>query len=178
MLYTGSETDRDFKWIDIADGLLLPVGLFLVPSKPDPDFPRDNWPTLILSDNNTIRITSNENAGVNHKVTILDISNDDIVWFRHYRQDADGLHIVSPKVSAIKEDSILSKALFLPLVQAESRDGIIGKKCVVLLQFNKPADDRKAYAHFLGIIDVWMLGIERLEFDEIVLHPPPVSFTN
>jgi len=96
-------TQRKLRWLDIVDGVLLPTSFFLVESHTDPELPLEK--ELTLHFNQDLRIQ----ARANKKVTLYRASGDCVTWFRHYRQDSDGLRIVSPPPS--QKNMVLPKTI-------------------------------------------------------------------
>ncbi|KAJ5238802.1 hypothetical protein N7468_003421 [Penicillium chermesinum] len=162
-----------FRWLSIADGALLPLGLFLVESHPSPGFTEDNLPQIIFSDehfgSDDLRLKAKEGQVIG----LFRAAKETVTWFRHYRQDEDGLRIVSPRVVAFAEDALFESAWFLPLWDVDIKGEIRGKRCVLLLRFNGESAAQPARAAFGGMIDIWGIGTERIEIDEIILDPTP-----
>jgi len=173
---------RNFRWSDIADGVLLPIGVFIdtlikakvQPTNPTPlkDPKQDPEEQLrlslpILSFENTLIIKAREGM----TLTLFNRGESgEITWFRHYRQNADGLRIVSPEKNTAAEvkDNLIEMAWFLPLEDLETRDNIVGKRCFTLLEFNgNPPDSISPYGNFGGIADIWMKGAKTVEVQEI-----------
>ncbi|KAJ6164441.1 hypothetical protein N7470_003113 [Penicillium chermesinum] len=165
--------ERKFRWLSIADGALLPLGLFLVESHPSPGFTEDNLPQIIFSDehfgSDDLRLKAKEGQVIG----LFRAAKETVTWFRHYRQDEDGLRIVSPRVVAFAEDALFESAWFLPLWDVDIKGEIRGKRCVLLLRFNGESAAQPARAAFGGMIDIWGIGTERIEIDEIILDPTP-----
>lgn len=159
--------ERDFKWLDVADGVLLPASLFTVQTEISPDQEWPPKPPILSFSDDLLHIKANTK-----KIVLYRASKENIFWFRHYRQDSDGLRIVSPKEVAFTEDKLLQNVVFFPWEDVDEKDGISGKRGIALLQFNgQTPDGQPAYADFGGMIDIWGLG-ERVEVDEIVVNPP------
>jgi hypothetical protein len=177
---------RNFRWLDIVDGVLLPIGVFIdtlirakvQPTNPTPlkDPKQDQEELLRLS----LPILRFENSLliVPRKGRTLTLfsrgPSGEITWFRHYRQNEDGLRIVSPVENAAAEekDNLMEVAWFLPLEDLETRDNIVGKRCLTLLRFNAtPPDTDLAYGDFGGITDIWIREATTVEVQEITVNP-------
>ncbi|KAM3072033.1 hypothetical protein ACMFMF_007427 [Clarireedia jacksonii] len=177
---------RNFRWLDIVDGVLLPIGVFidtLIRAKVQPtnhtplkDPKQDPEELLrlslpILSFENTLRIKPRESSTLS---LFSAGAGSKVIWFRHYRQGADGLRIVCPREdAAVKEkENLIELAWFLPLEDLETKDNIVGKRCLALLRFNaKPPDTDLAYGDFGGIADIWIDGAKNVEVQEIIVNP-------
>lgn len=158
--------ERNFRWIDVADGVMLPVHAFCVELKPQPKSFQERLPTLSYT--HDLRIKGDKGE----KITLYRASEDGTTWFRHYRQDKDGLKIVSTKEVAFAEDKLLSDAWLLPLHHINMKPGVSGRRCLTLLGLNHHISDiLPARANFGGIIDIKGVGQEKVEVDEIILNP-------
>ncbi|KAJ5647785.1 hypothetical protein N7490_004157 [Penicillium lividum] len=131
--------ERGFKWTDVADGVMLPVDIFAIEQQPKPDSSVYNFPTLSYIQD--LRIKSNPGE----KITLCSASEDGKACFCHYRQDRDGLKIVSANDVAFDEDRVLSSSWLLPLHHVNMKAGVLGRRYVVLMNFkhgnseNEPA---------------------------------------
>lgn len=112
---------RKLKWSDVADGALLPVKAFAV----EHHDPQEELPTLIYTHDLRIK------ASVNKLIFLFRASKEGAAWFCHYRQDEDGLKIVSNREIAFT-DGLLSDAWLLPLYHINMKDGVQGRRCLVL----------------------------------------------
>ncbi|KAH6952927.1 hypothetical protein DER45DRAFT_597662 [Fusarium avenaceum] len=158
----GNETRR-FEWIDISDGALLPVSLFLVEDSVLPEA-ETNLPILKFS--TTLILKAQKKS-----FTLLQVSAEDPVWFRHYRQDEDGLRIVNPDTIIPAEKSGLQE-LWLPLWQVELREGEKGKRCLLILNWNSATPSGgPAQGTFGGLMDVWGTMSKTVEVEEMTLKP-------
>ncbi|PQE31566.1 Heterokaryon incompatibility protein [Rutstroemia sp. NJR-2017a WRK4] len=170
---------RNFQWLDIVDGVLLPIGVFIdtqikpkVPStKPTPLKNPEN--DQEKSDQLNLPILTYENTLLIKPRKGQTLTLGEIIWFRHYRQSEDGLRIVSPKEIAAAEgkDNLMDVAWFLPLEDLETRDNVVGKRCLALLRFNShPPDTDLAYGDFGGIADIWISKTNTVEVQEITVN--------
>ncbi|KAJ5525837.1 hypothetical protein N7494_012487 [Penicillium frequentans] len=157
---------RNFKWSDIADGALLPIKAFGV----EHHDPQEELPTLIYTHDLRIK------APVNKLITLFRASKEGAAWFRHYRQDEDGLNIVSNREVAFPEDRLLSDAWLLPLHQINMKDGVQGQRCLVVLSLKNHLDEASvsASAVFGGIIDLQGIGSDTVQVGEIILDAAAV----
>ncbi|KAI6776502.1 hypothetical protein HG530_000447 [Fusarium avenaceum] len=157
----GNETRR-FEWIDISDGALLPVSLFLVEDSVLPEA-ETNLPILEFS--TTLILKAQKKS-----FTLLQASAEDLAWFRHYRQDEDGLRIVNPDTIIPAEKSGLQELWLLPLWQVELRDGEKGKRCLLILNWNSATPSSgPAQGTFGGLMDVWGTMSKTVEVEEMAL---------
>lgn len=95
-----NETQR-FEWIDVSEGALLPIILFLVE---DSVLPEAEANLRILEFFTTLILKAQKKS-----FTLLQASAEDLAWFRHYRQDEDGLRIVNPDTVIPAENSVLQE---------------------------------------------------------------------
>lgn len=163
-------SSRKFEWIDIADGIMLPVHAFCVEVKTGPEHSQEQLPVLSYTDD--LRIKSPKDG----KITLYRAPTEGDSWYRHYRQDKDGLLIVPSRDGAIEGDKLLSGAWLLHLSHINMKAGVPGRRCLVLLGRNGQDLDLHAspmQASFGGIIDIQDIGNEKVEAEEIVLHPSP-----
>jgi hypothetical protein len=114
-----STTQRKLRWLDVVDGVFLPV-MFLVEPRVDPELP--NMPTIHFDQD--IRIKAHDNE----RMTLYRLSGDSVTGFRHYRQDNDGLRIVYPQETAFVKDDLLSSGWFLPSCLVDERNNARGKR--------------------------------------------------
>jgi hypothetical protein len=165
---------RPFQWTDIVDGALLPVSLFLVESYADPELPAEKQPTLRFSDQRFISECLHLKAPDGQTMSLFRACKDHITYFRHYRQDSNGLRIVSSRTVTLAEDSLLAKAWLLPLWNVDMKGTVQGKRCLLMLQLEGPTEgDQPVYAAFGGMIDVWGIGSEMVDVKEMILYPSP-----
>ncbi|KIA75550.1 hypothetical protein HK57_00689 [Aspergillus ustus] len=163
--------ERDWKWTDVVDGALLPISLFKVAvESPLGKLQYCGLPVLSFSyDNDALHITAGP-AG--QKMDLIRSSSEDITYFRHYRQDNDGLRIVSPQDVAFGDDPLLVGTWFLPLWDVDNKGGVCGKRCLLLILFNgEIVEEGATRAVFGGMIDVWGLGVESTLARELVVYP-------
>lgn len=163
---TGSDTaERDFKWTDVADGVMLPVSIFAVEQQPQPDSSAQTFPTLSYIDDIHIKYPTGE------KITLYSASQDGKTWFRHYRQDENGLKIVSANDAIFDEDRLLSSAWLLPLYHVSMKAGVLGRRCLLLVNLDhENSVDEPARAGFGGILDIKEIGQQYARVDEIILN--------
>ncbi|KAB8271100.1 hypothetical protein BDV30DRAFT_250262 [Aspergillus minisclerotigenes] len=166
---TGS-IQRPFQWTDVVDGALLPVSLFLVESHTDPELPLEKEPTFHFSDERFNSDDLRVKAPDGQTMSLFRVSPDQITYFRHYRQDLDGLRIVSSRTVTVAEDPLLANAWLLPLWDVDLKGDVRGKRCLLVLQLEGPtAADQPAHAVFGGMIEVWGIGSEKVEVKEMIL---------
>ncbi|KAJ5651178.1 uncharacterized protein N7484_004901 [Penicillium longicatenatum] len=156
---------RGFKWTDLVDGVLLPVYAFAVEQFDPPE----GLPTLSYTYDHQIKIAAKKGTNVYRP------SKEGTAWFRHYRQDDDGLKIVSSRKVAFAKDGLLSHAQLLPLHLINMKDGVLGRRCLVLLDLqqgsNESSKANSMSSVFGGIIDLQSLGSDTVQVDEIILKP-------
>jgi hypothetical protein len=162
----GQDTiERDFRWTDVADGVMLPVSIFAVEQQPQPDSFVQSLPTLSYTHDLRIKCNPGE------RITLYSASDDGKAWFRHYRQDKDGLKIVSANDVAYDEDGVLCSAWLLPLHHVNMKVGVLGRRCLLLVNLNLGnSENEPARAGFGGILDLKGVGQQKLEVDEIILN--------
>jgi hypothetical protein len=103
----GRNAERKFEWTAIADGVLLSAdtcGRSGIESRVEPDWRVGSLPTLSYSDD--LRITAKQGE----KIVLCRGVAENITWFRHYRQDKDGLKTVPTKEVAFAQDKLLCNA--------------------------------------------------------------------
>lgn len=160
--------ERDFRWTDIADGVMLPVSIFAIEQQPQPDSFVQYLPTLSYTDN--LRIKRN----LGERITLYSASEDGKSWFRHYRQDKDGLKIVSANEVSFDKDRLLSSAWLLPLHHVNMKAGVLGRRCLLLVNLNHgKSGNEPARAGFGGILDLKGVGQQKIVVDEIILNSNP-----
>jgi hypothetical protein len=168
----GQDSKRPFQWTDIVDGALLPVHLFLVEDHVDPDSTAATQPTLHFSDADFTSEKLLLKAPDRQKMRLFRISEHHVTYFRHYRQDSDGLRIVSSRSVSLTDDPLVSGAWLLPFWIVDTKGAVQGKRCLLLLQFKDSTSvDQPARASFGGMIDVWGVGSETVEVAEMILDP-------
>jgi hypothetical protein len=58
------------------------------------------------------------------------------------------------------------------LEDLETRDKVVGKRCLTLLRFNPhPPDTNLAYGDFGGITDIWIREAKAVGVQKIVVNP-------
>ncbi|KAJ5129610.1 uncharacterized protein N7515_005649 [Penicillium bovifimosum] len=159
--------ERGFRWTDVADGVMLPVSMFAVEQQPPPHSFVQTWPTLSYTHDLRIKSSPGE------RIVLYSASPDGKAWFRHYRQDKDGLRIVSASEVTFDEDRLLSSAWLLPLHYINMKAGVLGRRCLVLVNLNHGTGNEPARAGFGGILDLKGVGEQRVFVDEIVLNSSP-----
>jgi len=167
---------RPFQWTDIVDGALLPVDLFLVESSTNPELPKEKQPILHFSDEKFVSEDLRVKAPEGQTMTLYRASIDQITYFRHYRQDSNGLRIVSSRTVTVAEDPLLTNAnaWFLPLWNVDKKENVTGKRCLLLLNLEGPTKgDHPFHAAFGGIIDVWGIGSGKVYVEEMILDTFP-----
>lgn len=167
-----SFVERDFRWLSIADGALLPVSLFLVEEHTTPGTTEDNLPKIIFSDENFSSEDLRLQAKDMQTISLFRATRDDVTYFRHYRQNKDGLRIVSSRVVDFAEDVLFETSWLLPLWDVDTKDGVIGKRCVLLLRLKDQITNQPVHAAFGGIIDIWGTFHEKVDVDQVLLDPP------
>ncbi|KAF5657159.1 heterokaryon incompatibility protein [Fusarium heterosporum] len=156
---------RGFKWIDISEGALLPVSLFLVKESVDPQVDETTLPILEFS--TALTLKSREKT-----FSILHGYLKDLEWFCHYRQDEDGLRIVNPVTIEDTERSHMQELWLVPISRVEPRDDVTGRRCLLILDY-KPASPagNLALGTFGGQIDVWGTAFSNVDVEEMTLNP-------
>jgi hypothetical protein len=158
--------ERYFKWTDVADGVLLPVSIFAVEQQPQPDSSVQTLPTLSYTHDLRIKHDTDE------EVTLYSASEDGKSWFRHYRQDENGLKIISPNDVIFDKDRLLSSAWLLPLHHINMKAGVLGRRCLLLVNLNHPNSvNEPARASFGGVLDIKEVGQRQVRVREIILNP-------
>ncbi|GAB1193440.1 hypothetical protein APSETT444_002656 [Aspergillus pseudonomiae] len=161
---------RPFQWTDIVDDALLPASLFLVESHTDPELPLEKEPTLHFSDEDFISEDLRVKARDGQRMSLFRVSEDYITYFRHYRQDSNGLRIVSSQTVTVAEDPLLANAWLLPLWNVNMKGDVRGKRCLLVLRLEGPtATDQPVHAAFGGMLDVWGMGSKKVDIREMSL---------
>jgi hypothetical protein len=170
--FEGQIEKRPLKWVDIVDGALLPVSLFLVEDHVDPDLPAEKQPVFQFSDEKFVSEDLYVKAPDDQTLSLFRTSKDSITYFRHYRQDSNGLRIVSSRTTRVEDEPLLQNAWLLPLWIVDTKDGVQGKRCLLLLDMKSPtAADQSTQATFGGMIDVWGIESEKVDIKEMILKP-------
>ncbi|EAW17141.1 uncharacterized protein NFIA_005010 [Aspergillus fischeri NRRL 181] len=123
----GQDSKRPFQWTDIVDGALLPVYLFIVEDHVDPDSTAATQPTLHFSDADFTSEKLLLKAPDRQKMRLFRVSEDHVTYFRHYRQDSDGLRIVSSRLVSLTDDPLVSGAWLLPFWIVDTKGTVQGK---------------------------------------------------
>ncbi|KAE8406699.1 hypothetical protein BDV37DRAFT_269732 [Aspergillus pseudonomiae] len=161
---------RPFQWTDIVDDALLPASLFVVESHTDPELPLEKEPTLHFSDEDFISEDLRVKARDGQRISLFRVSKDYITYFCHYRQDSNGLRIVSSQTVTVAEDPLLANAWLLPLWNVDMKGDVRGKRCLLVLRLEGPtAMDQPVHAAFGGMIDVGGMGSEKVDIREMSL---------
>ncbi|KAF5002374.1 hypothetical protein FGRMN_386 [Fusarium graminum] len=156
---------RSFEWIDVPAGALLPVSLFLVKESVDPQVDKTTLPILEFSAALTLKAREKT-------FTILNGHLRDLKWFRHYRQDEDGLRIVNPNTIKDAERSYMQDLWLVPISRVEPRDGVTGRRCLLILDYKSASPvDSLVQGTFGGQIDVWGTAFSKVEVKEMTLNP-------
>ncbi|OGM41149.1 hypothetical protein ABOM_009857 [Aspergillus bombycis] len=141
------------------DGAFLSAGLFIVESHTGPELPAEKQPKLHFSDENFISEDLRVKAPDSQRMSLFRVSKDHITYFRHYRQDSNGLRIVSSQTVTMADDPLLANAWLLPLWDVDMKGDMRGKRCLLVLQLEGPtATDQPVHAVFGGMVDVWVMG--------------------
>jgi hypothetical protein len=168
----GGTSKRAFQWTDVIDGALLPVGLFLVESHADENLPAEKQPTLHFSDGNFVSDELRLKGPDGQAMNLFRLSKDHVTYFRHYRQDSDGLRIVSSRSVELSDDPLLADGWLLHLWNVDEKESVRGKACILLLEVEGLGiDDRAVGATFGGMIDVWGPEPGKVDVREIILRP-------
>lgn len=155
----------DFRWINIVDGLLIPVGLFVdtqIGSGSQGTLPRV---TLY----NTMALTIQPPKG---SQTFSLLKNPDIKWYLHYVQTQTGVEIrsLAPKTNPAP---YISDAVFLKLEDLGKNDNAptvsSGMRCVAIMGFWIP-DDKIPVGTFGGIVDIWSAEENSVEISSLKLY--------
>lgn len=156
-----------FKWEDVLSGIMLPVHAFAVEILDAPGSTRIDLPVLTYT--NEIRIKGRNGK----KVTLYRPTDEERKWFRHYRQDDDGLKIVSNRQTAFEQDTFLSSSWLVPIHHINMKAGVSGIRCITLIFRRPQLSDAPACFAFGGVIDIKGVGGKSIEFNEVVLDPSP-----
>ncbi|KAJ5683366.1 hypothetical protein N7462_006531 [Penicillium macrosclerotiorum] len=169
----GGTMKRPFQWTDVVDGAFLPVGLFLVESHADENLPAEKQPTLQFSDENFESDELRVKGPGGQAMSLFRVSKDHITYFRHYRQDSDGLRIVSSRSVDVSDDDLLASGWLLHLWNVDEKNGVRGKRCLLVLQVEGlGTNDEPVNATFGGMIDVWGLDptSEKADVKDMILR--------
>ncbi|RAL64060.1 hypothetical protein DID88_003248 [Monilinia fructigena] len=155
----------DFRWINIVDGLLIPVGLFVdtqIGSGSQITLPR-------VSLDNTMALTI-QPPGRSQTFSLL--RNLNIKWYLHYVQTQTEVEIrsLAPKTNPAP---YISDAVFLKLEDLGKNDNAptvsSGMRCVAIMGFWKP-DDKIPVGIFGGIVDLWSTEENTIEVSSLKLY--------
>ncbi|KAI6765988.1 hypothetical protein HG530_007058 [Fusarium avenaceum] len=162
-----------FKWEDVLSGIMLPVHAFAVEIRDASGSTQVDLP--VLNYTNGIHIKGRNGK----KVTLYRPTDEEKKWFRHYRQDDDGLKIISNRETTFEQDTILSSSWLVPLHHINMKAGVPGIRCVALIFKRPELSDAPACFAFGGVIDIKGVWGESIVFKELVLDPsPPVPNPN
>lgn len=162
-----------FKWQDVLSGVMLPVHAFAVEIRDAPASTPIDLP--VLSYTNEIRIKGRNGK----KVTLYRPTDEENKWFRHYRQDDNGLRIISNRETTFEQDTILCFSWLVPLHHINMKVGVSGMRCLALISKRPEMSNAPACFAFGGVIDIKGVGGKFIEFNEVVLDPsPPVPNPN
>jgi hypothetical protein len=156
-----------FKWEDVLSRVMLPVHAFAVEIRDAPGSTRIDVP--VLSYTNEIRIKGRNGK----KVTLYRPTDEEKKCFRHYRQDDDGLKIISNRKTTFEQDTTLSFSWMVPLHHINMKAGVSGIRCIALIYKRPELSNAPACFAFGGVIDIKGVGGKFIEFDEVVLDPSP-----
>ncbi|ESZ91673.1 hypothetical protein SBOR_7930 [Sclerotinia borealis F-4128] len=155
-----------FRWTDIVDGLMIPVGLFVdtqIGSGSQSQLPRvslDSTMTVIVQP-------------PNQSQTFCVLKNLDIKWYLHYVQTETGVEIrsLAPKTNPTPH---ISDAVFLKLEDLGKNDNApsisSGMRCVAIMEFWTPQDNIPVGV-FGGIVDLWAADGNAVEVPSLKLYP-------
>ncbi|KAA8565029.1 hypothetical protein EYC84_010794 [Monilinia fructicola] len=155
----------DFRWLNIVDGLLIPVGLFVdtqIGSGSQGTLPR-------VSLYNTMALTIQPPKG---SQTFSLLKNPDIKWYLHYVQTQTGVEIrsLAPKTNPAP---YISDAVFLKLEDLGKNDNAptvsSGMRCLAIMGFWIP-DDKIPVGTFGGIVDIWSAEENSVEISSLKLY--------
>ncbi|KAB8290656.1 hypothetical protein EYC80_008297 [Monilinia laxa] len=155
----------DFRWINIVDGFLIPVGLFVdtqIGSGSQGTLPR-------VSLGNTMTLTI-QPPGKSQTFSLL--RNLDIKWYLHYVQTQTGFEIrsLAPKTNPAP---YISDAVFLKLEDLGKNNNAptvsSGMRCVAIMRFWTP-DDKIPVGTFGGIVDLWSTEENTVEVSSLKLY--------
>ncbi|TGO35827.1 hypothetical protein BHYA_0145g00290 [Botrytis hyacinthi] len=137
------QSANGFRWINIVDGLLIPVGVFV-----------------------------DSQIGLASQSMLPRISLDNAMTYLHYVQTEAGFKIRSP-ASKTNPTPHISDAVFLKLEDLGKNDKAIttstGMRCVAIMGFGAPQIKESAGV-FGGIVDLWFAGGSKVEVSTLKLH--------
>lgn len=157
---------RGFRWTDVVDGVMLPIDAFCVEVQDGPEASQGSLP--ILSYTNGLHIKGRKD----NRICLFRPSAGSASWFRHYRQDGDGLKCVSNKEVAFGQDRILSTAWLLPIHHINMKVDNPGRRCLVLLGLTQQTARAPATATFGGMIDIESVEGETMEVGGVISLNP------
>ncbi|TGO92039.1 hypothetical protein BPOR_0012g00380 [Botrytis porri] len=161
----GGQLANDFKWTNIVDGLLIPVGVF-VDSQIGLGSP-SMLPRMSLDNATTITVQPPQTSQ-----TFTSWKNSDIKWYLHYVQTEEGVEIRSP-ASNTNSTLHISDAVFLKLEDLGKNDkaptASTGMRCVAIMGLGTPQIKESAGV-FGGIVDLWFAGGSKVEVPSLKIH--------
>ncbi|KAM0135054.1 hypothetical protein ACHAP3_005144 [Botrytis cinerea] len=155
----------DFQWINIVDGLMIPVGVFV-----DSQIGLASQITLPrISLDNAMMLTI-QPPKTSQTFTLW--RNLDIKWYLHYVQTDAGVEIRSPAPKTNPTPRI-SDAVFLKLEDLGKNDNAAttstGMRCIAIMGLGTPQIKESA-GIFGGIVDLWFVGGSTAEVSSLKLH--------
>lgn len=159
------QSANGFRWINIVDGLLIPVGVFVdsqisLASK-------SMLPHLSLDNANTVTV---QLPRASQTFTLW--KNLDINWYLHYVQTEAGLEIRSPTSKTNPTPHIFDAVLFKREDLGKNDKAAatsIGMRCIAIMGF-ETKQAKESAGVFGGIVDVWFVGGSTVEVSSLELH--------
>ncbi|KAJ8062366.1 hypothetical protein OCU04_008910 [Sclerotinia nivalis] len=155
----------DFRWINIVDGVLIPVGLFVDTQIGSGS--QNILPRVSLDNEMTLTIQPPEKSQ-----TFSLLNNLDIVWYLHYVQTEIGVEIRSPAPKT-NPAPYISDAVFLKLEDLGKNENAatvsVGMRCIAIMGLWTP-QDKIPVGVFGGIVDIWSAGESTVEVSSLKLY--------
>ncbi|KAJ5966763.1 heterokaryon incompatibility protein het-6-like protein [Penicillium viridicatum] len=143
----------NFNWLQLVDGDLFPIGVFV-----DSTLGHIKNPPILSYSSDAIHIRPNPEDKKKTSISVL--QEPQIKAFRYYRQIKDRVRIITSTTATPEDRDFLSQTAYLPIEDLESREDqetkeeLTGKRCVVVLGFYKPPQ-RGEVGVYRGTIDIW-----------------------
>ncbi|KAF5874991.1 putative heterokaryon incompatibility protein het-6-like protein [Botrytis fragariae] len=159
------QSASNFKWVNIVDGLLIPVGVFVdsqigLASK-------SMLPSIALDNAMTVTVQPPKTSQ-----TFTLWKNLDIKWYLHYVQTEAGVEIRS-LASKTSPTPRISDAVFLKLEDLGKNDKAAaestGMRCAAIMEFGT-SQVKESAGVFGGIVDLWFVGGSKVEVPSLKLH--------
>lgn len=151
-----------FNWLQIVDGDLAPIGIFV-----DSTIGQVDKLPIVSYSGEAVHIRPNPESA---KKDICLFQEPQIQAFRYYRQVADKVRTTSSTTATQEDTKFLSEAVYLPIEDLETREGSVGKRCVVIQGFYKPPQSGEVGV-YRGTIDIWYKNAMEIEASSLQLDP-------